>query len=713
MTRISRRGLLQTGAAASVLAATGFPLRAQAKRGGRFRAGLNGANTSDSWDARTHSDIFMISAAQGSVFDNLTEVAPDGSLRGELAESWEASEDAKTWTFTLRKGVTFHNGKPFGADDVIESLQLHVAEDSKSAAKPIVSSISEMKKLGEHEVQFTLDAGNADFPYLMSDYHLLIYPAGQMDEALSKGIGTGLYRVEAFEPGVRFVGKRVDSHYKDGNFGWFDEIEYIAINDSTARMNALMTGQVDAINRIDFKTEALLKANPNVRIQEVTGNQHYTFAMLTDVAPYDQVNVRQALKYGINRQEMVDKILLGHGQVGNDTPIGPANQYYHADMEQLAYDPDKAKFHLKQAGLDTLSIDLSASDAAFVGAVDAAQLFQASANAAGIKINLIQEPADGYWSNVWLKKPFCAVYWSGRATEDWMFSSAYEAGVEWNDSHWNHERFNKLLVEARAELDEARRAGMYAEMQLLTRDQGGVVIPVFTSYVFAMADKVRHGDLVVVALEYDPFLRHQGSAQILKLAEHRPRSLAYVNLAHASEIALQYLGQLTRRGIKYYQGRDADDDELPYVRRGFNKRYGDMTLHHGKTAADFGRGFSSHTFNRHNESAKHLARTAGLLNAFGATCRRKGARVVLVCPPYVREHLAQRNSLRRSAEWVNVQLRNRLDFAVLDTPMEAAQPREDFFDTPYHLSGAGAQKRSHRLAGLLKDYLRTDPATGQ
>ncbi|KAF0676359.1 ABC transporter substrate-binding protein [Profundibacterium mesophilum] len=490
MTNMSRRGLLRTGAAASVLAATGLPLRAQGKRGGRLRVGMNGANTSDSWDARTHSDIFMISAAQGAVFDNLTEIAPDGSLRGELAESWEASEDAKTWTFTLRRGVTFHNGKSFGADDVIESLQLHVAEDSKSAAKPIVAAITEMKKLGEHQVQFTLNAGNADFPYLMSDYHLLIYPAGQLDEALSKGIGTGLYRAEAFEPGVRFVGKRVDSHYKDGNFGWFDEIEYIAINDGTARMNALMTGQVDAINRIDFKTEALLKANPNVRILEVTGNQHYTFPMLTDVSPFDQVHVRKALKYGINRQEMVDKILLGHGQVGNDTPIGPANQYYNADMEQLAYDPDKAKFHLKQAGIDRLNIDLSASNAAFNGAIDAAQLYQASAGAGGIEINLVQEPADGYWSNVWLKKPFCAAYWSGRATEDWMFSSAYEAGVPWNDSHWDDARFQELLIAARAELDSDTRRGQYYEMQEILRDRGGVIVPMFANFVGALSTKV-------------------------------------------------------------------------------------------------------------------------------------------------------------------------------------------------------------------------------
>ena len=496
MTRISRRGLLKSGAAAGVLAATGLPLRAQeAKRGGRFVAGLSGANTSDSWDGRTHADLFMIASAQGAVFDSLTEVAADGSLIGELATDWEASPDAKVWTFNLRQGVTFHNGKAFGADDVIASLQMHVAEGAKSGAQPLVAPITEMKKITDHQVQFTLEAGNADFPYLMSDYHLLIYPAGQIEEAIAQGIGTGIYRVKAFDPGVRFVGERVESHYKDGKAGWFDEIEYIAINDNTARMNALLTGQVDAINRIDFKTEALLKANPNVRIQEVTGNQHYTFPMLTDVAPFNDMNVRKALKHGINRQELVDKVLLGHGQVGNDSPIGPANQYM-ADLDPIPYDPDKSKFYLKQAGLDSINVDLSASNAAFEGAVDAAQLYQASAASGGININVVQEPADGYWSNVWLKKSWCACYWSGRATEDWMFSSAYAKGVPWNDTHWDHPRFQELLVSARAELDSNTRRQQYGEMQTILRDEGGVIIPMFANWVQAVSNKIATSDTV-------------------------------------------------------------------------------------------------------------------------------------------------------------------------------------------------------------------------
>lgn len=493
MSQFTRRGLMKTGAAASVLAATGLPAKA-AKKGGTLRLGLAGANTSDSWDGRTHSDSFMIIMGHGTVFDCLTEVKANGELVGELAESWEASADAKTWTFNLRQGVTFHNGKAFGADDVIASLEMHTAEGAKSAAKPIVSAITEMKKMGDYQIQFTLAAGNADFPFLLSDYHILMYPAGQIEEAIAKGIGTGMYKVESFDPGVRCVVSRVDSHYKDGTGGWFDSVEAIAINDSSARMNALMTGQVDSVNRVDFKTEPLMRANPMIEIFEVTGNQHYTFPMLTNQAPYDDVNVRQALKYGINRQEMVDKVLQGHGKVGNDHPIGPANQYYAADLPQLEFDADKAKFHMKAAGLTELNVDLSASDAAFTGAVDAAQLYQASAKAAGININVVQEPADGYWSNVWLKKPWCASYWSGRATEDWMFSSGYETGVPWNDTSWENARFQELLLAGRAELDSDKRRSIYGEMQAIMSTEGGTIVPMYANFVDANSKKLAHGD---------------------------------------------------------------------------------------------------------------------------------------------------------------------------------------------------------------------------
>ena len=152
------------------------------------------------------------------------------------------------------------------------------------------------------------------------------------------------------------------------------------------------------------------------------------------------------------------------------------------------------RFYADKAG-GNIKVQLSAADAAFPGAVDAAVLYREHAAAAGIDIEVVREPNDGYWSNVWMKKPWCACYWGGRPTEDWMFSTAYKGGGSWNDTFWAHQRFDQLLIDARAETDQAKRRAMYFEMQQIVRDEGGVVVPMFANYVFAMADKVQHGPL--------------------------------------------------------------------------------------------------------------------------------------------------------------------------------------------------------------------------
>ena len=225
--------------------------------------------------------------------------------------------------------------------------------------------------------------------------------------------------------------------------------------------------------------------------------------MLTDLSPMDNVTVRKALKHAVRREELVEKILMGHGAVANDHPIGPANQYYHAELEQNAYDPDRSKALLKEAGLDGLSIDLSVSEAAFSGAIDAGLLYQASARDCGIDINVVQEPADGYWSNVWIKKPWCASYWSGRVTEDWMFTLGYEAGAAWNDTHWEDQRFQTLLREARAELDSDKRREMYHEMQALCSSEGATAIPMYANFVDGYNTKLGHPEVVGNVFDLD------------------------------------------------------------------------------------------------------------------------------------------------------------------------------------------------------------------
>jgi peptide/nickel transport system substrate-binding protein len=340
-----------------------------------------------------------------------------------------------------------------------------------------------------------LNAPNADFPYLMSDYHLPIMPGtdGKIDPMSTDGCGG--YIVESYEPGVQATLNRNPNYWK-ADRAHFDQVVLLTILDPAARLNALMTGEVDTIDQVDPASISLLESRGVAKILSISGNAHYVFPMDARAAPFTDNNVRLALKYAFDRQELVDKILAGHGSVSNDNPIGPANRYYFADMEAKTYDPDKAKFYLKEAGMDTLEVTLSAANAAFAGAVDAAVLMSEKAAAAGITITVDRVPDDGYWDNVWMKKPFAASYWGGRPTEDQMFTTAYQGGAAWNESFWTNARFDELLLAARSELDETKRREMYQEMQQLVSFEGATIIPMYNNYVMALANTVATPDVI-------------------------------------------------------------------------------------------------------------------------------------------------------------------------------------------------------------------------
>ena len=497
--RISRREFMGRAAALGAGGVLASSLAAQSvyaatpKKGGKFRLGQAHGSTTDSLDPATTSNSFMTNVTL-TLNNHLAEDSLSG-LEPELAESWEASADAKTWTFKIRKGVEFHNGKTLDANDVIASINHHRGEESKSAAKALLKPMVNIKADGKHTVVIELEGGNADFPYLISDYHIAILPEKDGGIDLESRTGCGPYKITEFDPGVRAEFVRFDNYWKQPHRGHFDEVEVLSIIDVASRTNALKTGEIDAMDRCDLKTVHLLAQTPGIKVEETTGTGHYSIPMRTDTAPFDNNDVRLALKLALDREALLKLVLRGHGVVGNDHPIGPTNPYHASELPQRTYDPDQAKFHLEKAGLSKLTVDLSAADVAFAGAVDGAVLYREHAAKAGIDINVVREPNDGYWSNVWMKKGWCMCYWGGRPTEDWMFSTAYSADATWNDTFWYHDRFNKLLVEARGELDDARRREMYFEMQRILRDEGGVVLPLFNNYVFAMSDKVRHGPL--------------------------------------------------------------------------------------------------------------------------------------------------------------------------------------------------------------------------
>jgi peptide/nickel transport system substrate-binding protein len=271
-------------------------------------------------------------------------------------------------------------------------------------------------------------------------------------------------------------------------------VECLSIKDVAARTNALVAGEIHYLHRADFKTLDFLKQNPDIVIFEVTGYGHYIFVMNVTQPPFDNADVRNAIKHSVNREEILQKVFQGHGVVGNDNPIAPTVKFAINPEPKHGYDPAKAKELLKKAGLNSLKVDLSVAEAAFTGATDSALLWQESAKAAGIEISVVREPEDAYWDNVWLKKPFVASYWSGRPTCDWMFTTAYAADAPWNDTLWKNPRFNELLMAARAQTDEASRRAMYAEMQQLVHDDGGLVNILFNSYVDAHSASLSHNE---------------------------------------------------------------------------------------------------------------------------------------------------------------------------------------------------------------------------
>lgn len=486
MARVSALGLM---AAVSPAILAKSAKAATPKKGGRLRLGMAGGSTTDSLDPATMTDA-MAYNINWQVRNCLVEIDHKGHPIPELAERWDSSPDAVRWVFKLRQGVEFHNDKTMDAEDVVFSINHHRGEDSKSAAKGIVDPIADIKIDGKHTIVFTLKEGNADFPFILSDPHLTIVPAGTSGADWEKGLGTGAYILDSHEPGFRALTKRNPNYWKEGR-AHFDEVETIGIADVTARATALNTGQIDAMNRFELKTIHLMKRVRGLQIINVVGYKHFSVPMLTDREPFNNNDVRLAMKYAVNREHMVKQILRGFGTVGNDHPIAPNQKYYASDLPQRHYDPDKAKFYMKKSGMSDYTFKLHAADAAFGGAVDAAVLYKEHAAKADIKIEVIREPNDGYWSNVWMKKPWVMCYWSGRATADWMFSTAYAADAAWNDTFWKHERFNKLLKEARAELDENKRHELYVECQKIVRDEGGVVIPMFANWIEAATTKIR------------------------------------------------------------------------------------------------------------------------------------------------------------------------------------------------------------------------------
>ncbi|KSV74467.1 hypothetical protein N182_27890 [Sinorhizobium sp. GL2] len=479
---VSRRDFLKSSIGAGLILSGVSVARAQSSdqgspvRGGHLKLGINGGAATDSLDPATFISAFAFCLAR-TMGDTLVVSDPgSGTPRPSIAESWVSTDRARNWTFRIRNDVTFHNGKKLTVDDVVKTLQRHLDAKSRSAALGLLASVASVEGHG-NELVVTLAESNVDLPLIFTSPYLMMQPSGGLDNPAA-GVGTGPYKLVSFEPGVRALFEKNRNDWQQR--GYVDSVEVIAMNDATARIAAVSAGRVHFVNAVSAKTVPLLQRAAGVQILNSTSRGHYTLPMMVDKAPFDNNDLRLALKYAIDREAILETVLGGYGTIGNDFPINDSYPYFPAEIEQRTYDPDKAAFHFKKSGHDG-PIVLRTSDGTFPGAVEAAALYQQTAQKAGIQIDIKREPADGYWTNVWRVAPFSMSYYGSRLSQDLMYSTENLSGSPANETNFKRPDFDKLIKDARVEADEAKRKELYRAAALMVRDEGGSIIPVFNN----------------------------------------------------------------------------------------------------------------------------------------------------------------------------------------------------------------------------------------
>lgn len=488
-TRRDVLGMLLAGGMQAALAGTlaGAAVKAHAqtpRRGGRIRVAAATAAASDTLDPAKQSNQNDYVRCN-MVYNGLTVL--DGTLtpRPALAESFNTT-DAKTWVFTLRKGVTFHDGKALSPADVVYSIMRHKDPATASKAKALAEQIESVKATGPNEVTVLLTSPNADLPVILGTFHFHIVKDGTTD--FSAGIGTGPYKIKEFRPGVRTVVVRNEAYWKPGK-PYLDEIEFVGIGDESARVNALLSGGMDLVGSVNPRAVARVKGTPGYAILATQSGQYSDLIMRKDMGPGMNPDFALGMKYLFDREQMKKAIALDYAVVGNDQPIDPTNRFCFKGLPQRAFDLDKAKYHLRKSGV-TGKVPVVTSPAALYS-VEIAMVLQQTAQRVGLDLDIKRMPADGYWSNHWLNSPVGFGNVNPRPSADTILTQFFKSDAAWNESRWKNPKFDQLLLAARAETDTAKRSQMYADMQTMIHEDAGIGIPLFLASIDGYSSKLK------------------------------------------------------------------------------------------------------------------------------------------------------------------------------------------------------------------------------
>ncbi|SFM80334.1 peptide/nickel transport system substrate-binding protein [Pseudonocardia ammonioxydans] len=457
-------------AAAAFLAGCGGPAAARdagpPRRGGVLRVGVTGGGASDTLDPHspaTNPDI----ARTLSLYEPLLHWDDAYTLQPAVAEAVRPEPGARAWTATIREGIVFHDGRPVTPDDVVATFaRITDPDDPKSGASQL-GVLDRVVVAGDRQVRFELSEPSPVFDQYLAEYSCGIVPA---DFDVSRPVGTGAFRFEAFSPGQQSAFVRHDGYWRPDE-PHLDRLELINFAEDDARINALLSGQVDAIDQVPLSLTEVVGSYESVRLLTSETGAWLPFTMRVDVAPFDDVRVRQALRLIAGRDEMVNQVLSGLGAPAADLYGRFDPQYLDPRREQ---DIERARDLLSAAGKPNLSVELVTSPIQ-AGTVEAAQVLATQARAAGVEIGLRRVDTSTFFSDQYLQWEFAQSFWNTRNYIP-QASQSSMPDAPFNETHWDDAEYQAVIRRARSELDPAVRAQLVRQAQRIEFDRGGYLI---------------------------------------------------------------------------------------------------------------------------------------------------------------------------------------------------------------------------------------------
>ncbi|MBS1879843.1 MAG: ABC transporter substrate-binding protein [Actinobacteria bacterium] len=463
----------QTGGSSP--APTGKP-----KPGGVLRVGLGGGSPSENFDAAFVNGPAATTRDQ-VFYENLIWMNGTLGLENALIEEITPNKSLDSWTIKLKPEVEFHNGKTLVADDVVFTMERILdPKVGATASGQYINSLAGMKKIDAQTVQFDLHYPNVSFPQLLSDVTYMV-PVGYDPK---NPVSTGPWKFKSFTPGQQTVLERFENYW--GTKALAEELIMVELPDDTARVNAMLSGQVDAIDQVPFVQVSQLEGTGNISIVASETGAFNPITMRVDLAPYNDVRVRQAIKLLMSREQAITSALNGQGT--------PASDYFGRFAEGFKGGPqreqniEEAQSLLKQAGRENETFELVTSPIS-AGIVQACEVLAANAKTAGVKLNTkLVEPSTYYGR--YTKWPFSIDYWPGLP---YLVTASIANGPKSsvvNTTHFNDPQFNSLFFQACKQPDKGKQEEIIQEMHKIEFERGGFLVWSFQNTVDAYSNKL-------------------------------------------------------------------------------------------------------------------------------------------------------------------------------------------------------------------------------